>query len=123
MALLAGAAPTGGTPPWVVAAALVLTAVGGAAGLSAPFLVRRQHSKLKADTAQVITGAAVTLVEPLERRLAEAERDGQRTRARLRRVENQLITLTLAIMEPNATVEGLRAIAANAARQREARDR
>lgn len=64
---------TGTGPVWLQFAALVLTMVGAGGGLGALFLVRVNRRKVRIDTDEVFTRVAITLVEPLNERLAAAE--------------------------------------------------
>lgn len=110
--------PTG-TPGWLTWALGLLAAVGPGGGLAALLLVRRQGRRLRADAAQVLSSAAVALVGPLEQRLDSAEqelaaarRENRAVRARLTQVEQRLSRLIQAIMDPDATLAGLRTLAA-----------
>jgi hypothetical protein len=113
------AAPAPGpTPLWLTIVSLVLTAVAGGGGITALVLVVRQSRKIEADTtkvrvesAQVLTSATITLLQPLEERLAAAEEENARFRIRLRRVERHRTTVLTAVLTPGATIEGLRGIA------------
>ena len=101
---------------------VVLTLVATVSGGGSLLLVRRTRRKLDADAAQVVSGAAVTLVKPLEERLermeARATRAEERATSaeeRLRVVETRAHRLGLvlkswreAIMDPAATLERLR---------------
>jgi hypothetical protein len=115
----AAAPAPGPTPLWLTIVSLVLTLVAGGGGITALVLVTRQGRKLDADTtktradsAQVLTSATITLLQPLEERLAAAEEDNARIRIRLRRVEHHLTAVLTAVLSPGATIDGLRAIAA-----------
>lgn len=115
--MTAAAAQPGATPLWLSLVSLAFTLVAGGGGVTALVLVTRQGRKIeaetgkaRADSAQVLTSAAVTLLQPLEERLAAAEEENARFRVRLRRVESQLDALIRAIMDPAATITGLREI-------------
>ncbi|MEV4122938.1 hypothetical protein [Micromonospora sp. NPDC049645] len=64
---------SGGGPAWLQVAGLLLTLVGAGGGLGALFLVRVNRRKVSVDADEVFTRVAITLVEPLNERLAAAE--------------------------------------------------
>lgn len=118
--------PPTGSPSWLVVASVVLTIVGGGGGLGALVLSllnrRAANRKTQVEGDEVFTRIAVTLVEPLEHRLAAADRELETLRARVReaaaeaddavRAAHRLRLLVQqwhrAIMDPAATLEWLR---------------
>lgn len=53
-------------PSWLTLVLAVLAAVGGVGGIVALLNLPKMRKKIDADTADVLTGAAVALVEPLK---------------------------------------------------------
>ena len=68
-ALAAAADP----PQWLGILLSILPFLGGFGGVAAIATVLVQRSKFKADTAGVLTGTALTLVQPLQNRVKELE--------------------------------------------------
>lgn len=60
-------------PSWLPVLGIIATLLGGGGGITALLLVRRQGRRLNADTADVLSKTAITLVQPLEQRLISAE--------------------------------------------------
>ncbi|MEH1031006.1 hypothetical protein ACWD6L_14995 [Micromonospora profundi] len=126
-------APTPEAPGWVQVLISLLGILGGSTGLAAIATVVVQRGKFKADAADTLTEAALTLVQPLQSRITELE--GQAISARselglLREQVNQLqfvvrvLTRTLdrwrtAIRAPDATLRKVRAVVAESDRQPE----
>ncbi|MGV9212344.1 hypothetical protein ACTFTM_10840 [Micromonospora sp. RB23] len=122
--------PAPSAPHWVQVALSVLGILGGSTGLAAIATVLVQRGKFKADAADTLTEAALTLVQPLQSRITELE--GQALHARtelgtLREQVNQLqfvvrvLTRTLdrwraAIRAPDATLRRVRAVVAESDR-------
>lgn len=133
----AAAAPApGGAPTWLIVLGMVLTLLGAGGGISSVLLVRRQSSKLKVDSAEVLSRTSLALVGPLEHRLsetnveldkvvkqaAEAKATAAAATTALARVEQEadglreetrLLRLIIqrwrrAIMDPSASVDQLR---------------
>lgn len=110
---------TGG---WLAAVAAVFLAIGGGSGIASLVLVHRQGRKLKADASEVLTKAAVTMVEPLERRLADSERRLAESEGRVEllqtaldealadahRVRRLYQRIQRAVMDPAATIDWVR---------------
>ncbi|MGC4762061.1 hypothetical protein ACLQ20_04280 [Micromonospora sp. DT46] len=102
----------------------VLGVLGGTGGLAVIATVIVQRGKFKADAADTLTDAALTLVQPLRTRVAELEEAALLTRAQLdsaREQERQLratvwdLRQTLdrwreAILAPDATLRRVRAL-------------
>ncbi|MFD6565637.1 hypothetical protein [Micromonospora profundi] len=126
-------APNPEAPGWVQVLISLLGILGGTTGLAAIATVVVQRGKFKADAADTLTEAALTLVQPLQSRITELE--GQAISARselglLREQVNQLqfvvraLTRTLdrwrtAIRAPDATLRKVRAVVAESDRQPE----
>ncbi|MEH0827075.1 MULTISPECIES: hypothetical protein [unclassified Micromonospora] len=116
--------PTGASaaPEWVQVVLSVLGVLGGASGLAAIAAVVAQRGKFKAEAADVLTDAALTLVEPMRVRVSELEAEAQAAREQLRasREQTQRATATLAdlhamldrwyvlIFAPDATLRSIR---------------
>lgn len=62
-----------GAPLWLVVVGMLLALVGSGGGIGALLLVRSTRRKANVDSDEVYTRIAITLVEPLEHRLASAE--------------------------------------------------
>lgn len=93
----------------------VLTALAGLSGLGSLLLVWQQGRKLKADATQVLTGAAVVLVEPLTKRLEEVERRATAAERRataaeraLNRLRATMTAWSYAVLAPDATLDQVR---------------
>jgi hypothetical protein len=84
---------------------LLLTVLGAGGGLGSLLLVRRQRGKLSADTAHVLSAAAITMVKPLEERLSATE-------AEVRQLKRMMLAWRRAIMDPRATIERVRELVA-----------
>ncbi|KAB1131425.1 hypothetical protein F6X68_28080 [Micromonospora sp. AMSO12t] len=111
-------------PHWVQVLLSVLGVLGGTGGLAVIATVIVQRGKFKADAADTLTDAALTLVQPLRTRVAELEEAALLTRAQLdsaREQERQLratvwdLRQTLdrwreAILAPDATLRRVRAL-------------
>ncbi|MFG1775593.1 hypothetical protein ACGFIR_19975 [Micromonospora sp. NPDC049051] len=117
-------ASTPSAPHWVQVLLSILGVLGGTGGLAVIATVVVQRSKFKADAADTLTDAALTLVQPLRTRVAELEEAALLARAQLdsaREQERQLkatvwdLRRTLdrwreAIMAPDATLRRVRAL-------------
>lgn len=111
-------------PHWVQVLLSVLGVLGGTGGLAVIATVIVQRGKFKADAADTLTDAALTLVQPLRTRVAELEEAALLSRAQLdsaREQERQLratvwdLRRTLdrwreAILAPDATLRRIRAL-------------
>ena len=111
-------------PHWVQVLLSVLGVLGGTGGLAVIATVIVQRGKFKADAADTLTDAALTLVQPLRTRVAELEEAALLARAQLdsaREQERQLratvwdLRQTLdrwreAILAPDATLRRVRAL-------------
>ncbi|MEU5908190.1 hypothetical protein [Micromonospora sp. NPDC047527] len=126
-------APTPEAPQWVQVLLSLLGILGGTTGLAAIATVLVQRGKFKADAADTLTEAALTLVQPLQTRITELESQAISARSELgllREQVNQLqfvvrvLTRTLdrwrvAIRAPDATLRKVRAVVAESDRQPE----
>ncbi|MFF5052978.1 hypothetical protein ACFY1S_07335 [Micromonospora sp. NPDC000663] len=124
------ASPTPAAPHWVQVALSVFGILGGSTGLAAIATVLVQRGKFKADAADTLTEAALTLVQPLQTRITELEGEALHARSELgtlREQVNQLqfvvrvLTRTLdrwraAIRAPDATLRKVRAVVAESER-------
>ncbi|TNH30174.1 hypothetical protein FHG89_09010 [Micromonospora orduensis] len=124
------APPAPAAPHWVQVALSVFGILGGSTGLAAIATVLVQRGKFKADAADTLTEAALTLVQPLQTRITELEGEALHARSELgtlREQVNQLqfvvrvLTRTLdrwraAIRAPDATLRKVRAVVAESER-------
>ncbi|MGW3602048.1 hypothetical protein [Micromonospora sp. NPDC005161] len=122
--------PAPDAPPWLQVALSVFGILGGSTGLAAIATVVVQRGKFKADAADTLTEAALTLVQPLQTRISELEEEALSARSELgvlREQVNQLqfvvrvLTRTLdrwraAIRSPDATLRKVRAVVAESER-------
>ncbi|MFG1652408.1 hypothetical protein ACGFIE_21015 [Micromonospora sp. NPDC049275] len=128
-------APTPEAPQWVQVLLSLLGILGGTTGLAAIATVVSQRGKFKADAADTLTEAALTLVQPLQMRITELESQAVTSRSELgllREQVNQLqfvvrvLTRTLdrwrtAVHAPDATLRKIRAVVAESERLSEDR--
>ncbi|WP_422739313.1 hypothetical protein ACN263_08785 [Micromonospora sp. WMMD729] len=122
--------PAPAAPHWVQVTLSVFGILGGSTGLVAIATVLVQRGKFKADAADTLTEAALTLVQPLQTRITELEGEALHARTELgtlREQVNQLqfvvrvLTRTLdrwraAIRAPDATLRRVRAVVAESDR-------
>ncbi|MEV4760325.1 hypothetical protein AB0J86_35205 [Micromonospora sp. NPDC049559] len=118
--MIAAPAPTG--PPWVQILLSALGLLGGTGGITAIVTVLLQRRKFQADTADVLTDTALTLVEPLKMRVRELESEASNSRQQAVAMHRELAELRDAVQEmtammrrwraailaPDATIERLR---------------
>ncbi|MBF9131904.1 hypothetical protein I0C86_23490 [Plantactinospora sp. S1510] len=118
--MIAAVAPTG--PPWVQILLSAVGLLGGTGGVVAFATVLSQRRKFRADTAEVLTDTALTLIAPLKTRVIELEAETAEARrlalvaseqiGDLRGVVDEVKTLMrgwrAAILDPNATLTQLR---------------
>ncbi|WP_410812073.1 hypothetical protein [Micromonospora sp. 067-2] len=123
-------APAPNAPAWLQMALSVFGILGGSTGLAAIATVVVQRGKFKADAADTLTEAALTLVQPLQTRITELEDQALSARSELgvlREQVNQLqfvvrvLTRTLdrwraAIRAPDATLRKVRTVVAESER-------
>ncbi|RQX19970.1 hypothetical protein DDE19_02305 [Micromonospora ureilytica] len=128
-------APTPEAPHWVQVLLSLLGVLGGTTGLAAIAAVVAQRGKFKADAADTLTEAALTLVQPLQMRITELENEALGARselALLREQVNQLqfvvrvLSRTLdrwrtAVHAPDATLRKIRTVVAESERLAEDR--
>ncbi|MET8043393.1 hypothetical protein ABZU25_21330 [Micromonospora sp. NPDC005215] len=117
-------------PHWVQMLLSLLGVLGGTTGLAAIATVVSQRGKFKADAADTLTEAALTLVQPLQMRITELESEAVSARSELtllREQVNQLqfvvrvLTRTLdrwraAVHAPDATLRRIRSVVAESER-------
>ncbi|MEU8283136.1 hypothetical protein AB0C01_02100 [Micromonospora sp. NPDC048905] len=122
-------------PHWVQVLLSLLGVLGGTTGLAAIATVVSQRGKFKADAADTLTEAALTLVQPLQMRITELESEAVSARSELgllREQVNQLqfvvrvLTRTLdrwrtAVHAPDATLRKIRTVVAESERLSEDR--
>ncbi|WP_326561358.1 hypothetical protein [Micromonospora sp. NBC_01796] len=118
--MIAAAAPTG--PPWIQILLSAVGLLGGTGGVAAVATVLGQRRKFRADTADVLTDTALTLIAPLKTRVIELEAETAEARrlalatseqiGELRGAVNEVRILMRgwrsAILDPNATLAQLR---------------
>ncbi|MBG6103408.1 MULTISPECIES: hypothetical protein [Micromonospora] len=128
-------APTPEAPHWVQVLLSLLGVLGGTTGLAAIATVVAQRGKFKADAADTLTEAALTLVQPLQMRITELENEALNARSELgllREQVNQLqflvrvLSRTLdrwrtAVHAPDATLRKIRSVVAESERLAEDR--
>jgi hypothetical protein len=96
---------------WAQVATSVLSVLGAGGGLGAAAAAVIRWRKTNADAADVITDTALILVEPLKERIKELETDIARLRSEARQTANELRLLRTAVLDPTASLDGLRALA------------
>ncbi|MGC5307363.1 hypothetical protein [Micromonospora zamorensis] len=120
-------------PHWVQMALSVLAILGGGTGLAAIATVVVQRGKFRADAADTLTEAALTLVQPLQSRITQLEVEALSARSELGVLREQVnklqfavrvLTRTLdrwraAIQAPDATLRKVRAMVAETDRSPE----
>ncbi|WP_328532485.1 hypothetical protein OG836_15750 [Micromonospora zamorensis] len=120
-------------PHWVQMALSVLAILGGGTGLAAIATVVVQRGKFRADAADTLTEAALTLVQPLQSRITQLEGEALSARSELGVLREQVnklqfavrvLTRTLdrwraAIQSPDATLRRVRAMVAETDRSPE----
>ncbi|MBM0233288.1 hypothetical protein JNW91_16355 [Micromonospora sp. STR1_7] len=123
-------APAPEAPHWVQVLLSLLGVLGGTTGLAAIATVVAQRGKFKADAADTLTEAALTLVQPLQMRITELESEALSARSELgllREQVNQLqflvraLSRTLdrwraAVHAPDATLRKIRTVVAESER-------
>lgn len=128
-------APAPEAPYWVQVLLSLLGILGGTTGLAAIATVVAQRGKFKADAADTLTEAALTLVQPLQMRITELENEALNARSELgllREQVNQLqflvrvLSRTLdrwrtAVHAPDATLRKIRSVVAESERLAEDR--
>lgn len=117
-------APTG--PPWIQILLTLVGAVGGLTGVGAIATVLVQRRKFRADAADVLTGTALTLVDPLRARVSELQSEVAEARQKAAQATEEIGDLRAAVREmtlmmrrwrtaifaPNATVQTIRELVA-----------
>jgi hypothetical protein len=103
---------------WAHIITSLLSVLGAGGGLGAAAAAALRWHKTKADTADVLTDTALTLIEPLRVRIQDLDREILRLRYEVRQTAAELRRLRTAILDPGATLEGLRRLAVNAGRDR-----
>ncbi|MEO3929959.1 hypothetical protein ABGB07_39830 [Micromonosporaceae bacterium B7E4] len=101
-------------PMWVT---LIVGVVGGLAGVAALLNAFFGRGKTKAEEAQIITGSAVQVMNEFQEDARAARVEAAEVRVEMRAVRDEaralaeeLHRLRMAIMQPDATIEGLRAL-------------
>ncbi|MEH1057221.1 hypothetical protein V6U89_18710 [Micromonospora sp. CPCC 206171] len=98
-------ADTTTAPQWVQVALSVLGVLGGASGLAAIAAVVAQRGKFKAEAADMLTDAALTLVQPMRVRVAELEAEAQAAREQLRTAREQTERATATLSDLHAMLD------------------
>ncbi|GAB7039693.1 MULTISPECIES: hypothetical protein [Catenuloplanes] len=95
----------------------VIAALGGLLGAAGGLTVWAQRRKLQADTADVLTDTALTLVQPLRERVTELEAETREASRNVRELNDAVVSLTgtlrdwrIAILSPHVTRDELRAM-------------
>lgn len=96
-------------PGWVQTLLAVVAILGGGGGLAALATVLSQRRKFKADTADVLTDTALTLVEPLRTRVTELEAEQRQARVRMSEQDAEISELRAAVRDLTATMRKWRA--------------
>ncbi|MGW0432868.1 hypothetical protein ACWDV4_10025 [Micromonospora sp. NPDC003197] len=118
-------APSG--PIWVQTLMTTVAVLGGTGGIAAMATVLSQRRRFKADTADVLTDTALTLIDPLRARVADLEAETARARQQVIAANNEISELRVAVYEmtmvirrwraailtPDVTIEELRRIVAS----------
>ncbi|MFC6017809.1 hypothetical protein ACFP2T_16530 [Plantactinospora solaniradicis] len=81
---------TSAAPSWLQVLLSVIGLLGGTGGVVAAATVLVQRRKLKADAADVISDAAISLVEPLKIRVAELKVEADDARRRVAAANGEL---------------------------------
>jgi hypothetical protein len=81
---------TAAAPVWLQVLLSVIGLIGGTGGVVAAATVLVQRRKLKADAADVISDAAISLVTPLKARIAELETEAKADRRRAAARDHEL---------------------------------
>jgi chromosome condensin MukBEF ATPase and DNA-binding subunit MukB len=92
-------------PQWVQVVLSVLGVLGGASGLAAIAAVVAQRGKFKAEAADMLTDAALTLVQPMRVRVAELEAEAQAAREQLRTAREQAERATATLSDLHAMLD------------------
>ncbi|MGK5737901.1 hypothetical protein [Micromonospora sp. URMC 103] len=101
--------PTPAAPHWVQALLSGLGVLGSAGGLAAVVAVIVQRGKFKADAADTLTDAALTLVQPLRTRVCELEREALASREEIATMRQEVHQLQAAVRTLRRTLERWRA--------------
>jgi chromosome segregation ATPase len=99
------AAPAPAAPQWLQVLLSVLGILGGSTGLAAIATVLVQRGKFKADAADTLTEAALTLVQPLQHRITELESEAMSARSELGTLRDQVNNLQFAVRMLTRTLE------------------
>ncbi|WP_238453717.1 hypothetical protein [Micromonospora sp. ATA51] len=92
-------------PQWVQVLLSVLGVLGGTSGVAAIATVVAQRGKFKAEAADMLTDAALTLVQPMRLRVSELEAEAQAAREQLRISREQTQRATATLTELHATLD------------------
>ncbi|WP_405425578.1 hypothetical protein [Micromonospora sp. NBC_00617] len=96
-------------PHWVQVLLSLFGILGGTTGLAAIATVVSQRGKFKADAADTLTEAALTLVQPLQLRVSELEGEAVSARAELGLLREQVNQLQFLVRVLNRTLDRWRA--------------
>ena len=101
--------PPPAAPHWVQMVLSVLGILGGGTGLAAIATVVVQRGKFKADAADTLTEAALTLVQPLQTRITQLEGEALNARSELDVLREQVNQLQFLVRILNRTLDRWRA--------------
>ncbi|MET7817081.1 MULTISPECIES: hypothetical protein [Micromonospora] len=101
--------PAPAAPHWVQMVLSVLGILGGGTGLAAIATVVVQRGKFKADAADTLTEAALTLVQPLQTRITQLEGEALNARSELNVLREQVNQLQFLVRILNRTLDRWRA--------------
>ncbi|WP_406067931.1 hypothetical protein [Micromonospora sp. NBC_01638] len=96
-------------PAWLQVALSLLGILGGGTGLAAIATVVVQRGKFKADAADTLTEAALTLVQPLQTRITQLEGEARNARSELGVLREQVNQLQFVVRVLNRTLDHWRA--------------
>ncbi|MFC6017207.1 hypothetical protein ACFP2T_13445 [Plantactinospora solaniradicis] len=104
-------------PMWVT---LIVGVLGGTAGLAALANAFFGRKKTTAEATQIVVGSVVSAMNEFEEAAKEANETARQAYTELRTVRDEAVELAkelhrirMAIMRPDATIEGLRALVAS----------
>jgi hypothetical protein len=105
--VIAAAAATG--PSWIQFLLSAVGLLGGTGGVAAVATVLSQRGKFRADTADVLTDTALTLIAPLKTRVIELEAETAEARRLALATSEQIGELRGAVDEVKILMRGWRA--------------
>jgi len=91
-------------------ATLIIGGVGGTAGVAALLNAIFGRGKTRSEAAQIITGSAVSMMNEFEEDAKAARTEMRAVRTEALALAEELHQLRMAILQPTATIETLRAL-------------